>query len=87
MSEHSVTIPMVRIKRAVLLIRGEKVMLDSDLSEIYGVETKVLNCAVKRNRSRCPSDFIFHLTAGEAKALRCQIGTPNEGRGGRRYLP
>ena len=52
MSEHSVAIPMERIERAILLIRGEKVMLDSDLAEIYGVETKALNRAVKRNQSR-----------------------------------
>ena len=87
MSETKSLIPMDRIERAILLIRGEKVMLDSDLAEIYGVETKALNRAVKRNQSRFPSDFMFQLTSKEAKSLRCQFGTSNAGRGGRRYLP
>jgi phage regulator Rha-like protein len=80
-------IPMERIERAIILVRGEKVMLDSDLAEIYGVETKALNQAVKRNASRFPVDFMFQLTAKEAESLRSQIVTSNEGRGGRRYLP
>lgn len=87
MSEDTIAIPVDRIERAILLIRGEKVMLDSDLADIYGVETKTLNRAVKRNQSRFPSDFMFQLTPEEAKSLRCQFGTSNEGRGGRRYLP
>ena len=86
MSEHSVTIPMERIERAILLIRGEKVMLDSDLAEIYDVETKALNRAVKRNQSRFPSDFMFQLTTEEAANLRYQFGTSSS-YGGRRYLP
>lgn len=76
-----------RIENAIYLIRGEKVMLDRDLALLYEVETKVLNRAVKRNLQRFPSDFMFQLTADEAFVLRCQIGTSNEGRGGRRYLP
>ena len=80
-------IPMERIERAIILVRGEKVMLDSDLAEIYGVETKALNQAVKRNASRFPVDFVFQLTAKEAESLRSQIVTSNDGRGGRRYLP
>jgi hypothetical protein len=80
-------IPVERIERAILLIRGEKVMLDSDLAELYGVETKVLNRAVQRNQGCFPSDFMFQLTAEEAESLRCQFGTSNVGRGGRRYLP
>jgi hypothetical protein len=80
-------IPMERIERAILLIRGEKVMLDSDLAEIYGVETRILNQAVNRNINRFPADFMFQLTADEAKSLRSQIVISNEGRGGRRYLP
>ncbi|HEY5233227.1 MAG TPA: ORF6N domain-containing protein [Verrucomicrobiae bacterium] len=55
-------IPVERIEKAILLIRGEKVMLDSDLAELYGVETKVLNQAVKRNVARFPTDFMFQLT-------------------------
>jgi hypothetical protein len=62
-------------------------MLDSDLAVLYGVETKALNRAVKRNRDRFPVDFMFHLSAAEHGHLRCQIGTSNAGRGGRRYLP
>jgi phage regulator Rha-like protein len=80
-------VPIERIEKAILLIRGEKVMLDSDLAEIYGVETRILNQAVQRNINRFPSDFMFQLTAAEAQSLRSQIVTSNEGRGGRRYLP
>jgi hypothetical protein len=80
-------IPAERIERLILLIRGQKVMLDSALAELYGVETKVLNRAVKRNRERFPADFMFRLTFREVTALRCQFGTSNIGRGGRRYLP
>jgi hypothetical protein len=81
-------IPAERIERSILLIRGQKVMLDSDLAELYGVETKNLNKAVKRNLDRFPDDFLFQLTAEEAEALRFQSGTSTSGgRGGRRYLP
>jgi len=80
-------IPVERIERAIYLIRGEKVMLDRDLGALYGVETKMLNRAVKRNFKRFPSDFMFQLTEDEADALRYQIGTSKKGRGGRRYLP
>ena len=80
-------ISIEKIERAIYRIRGEKVMLDRDLSGLYEVETKVLNRAVKRNLQRFPPDFMFQLTADEADVLRCQIGTSNKGRGGRRYLP
>ena len=86
-TEQEHLIPVERIERRILLIRGQKVMLDSELAELYGVETKVLNRAVKRNRERFPGDFMFRLTIQEVTALRCQIGTSNIGRGGRRYLP
>ena len=76
-----------RIESAIFFIRNEKVMVDSDLAELYGVETKVLNRAVKRNLKRFPVDFMFQLTAEEASTLRCQIGTSKPGRGGHRYLP
>jgi hypothetical protein len=76
-----------RIERRILRIRGQNVMLDADLAEPYRVETKVLNQAVRRNADRFPEDFIFRLKDGEAAALRSQIVTPNEGRGGRRYHP
>ena len=68
-------IPIERIEKAIYLIRGEKVMLDRDLSLLYEVETKMLNRAVKRNLRRFPPDFMFQLTADEADVLRCQIGT------------
>jgi ORF6N domain. len=80
-------VPLARIERAILFIRGEKVMLDTDLARLYGVATGAFNRAVKRNLSRFPDDFMFQLTAAEAKSLRCQIGTSNVGRGGRRYRP
>ena len=56
-------------------IRGQKVVLDSDLARLYGVETKALNRAIKRNPDRFPSDFMFQLTAEEFDSLRCQSGT------------
>jgi len=81
-------IPIEVIERKILLIRGEKVMLDSDLAELYGVETFNVNKAVKRNIDRFPEDFMFQLSKGEADSLRFQIGMSKEkGRGGRRYLP
>ena len=80
-------ISIENIEKAIYLIRGEKVMVDRDLALLYGVETKILNRAVKRNLQRFPLDFMFQLTEDEAEALRCQIGTSNKGRGGRRYLP
>ena len=87
MSKNLSAIPMERIESAILLIRGEKVMLDSDLAAIYGVETGALNRAVKRNAGRFPNDFMFKLTRQEQKRLRCQFGISKNGRGGRRYLP
>lgn len=75
------------IKEKIHVIRGQRVMLDSDLAEVYQVETKLLNRAVKRNLNRFPPDFIFQLNDEEADSLRRQIGTSNNGRGGRRYLP
>jgi len=78
-------IPTERITRAILLIRGQKVILDTDLAVLYEVETKALNRAVKRNVGRFPPDFMFELTKDEAERLRCQFGTSK--RGGRRYRP
>ncbi|HEV8579453.1 MAG TPA: ORF6N domain-containing protein [Thermoanaerobaculia bacterium] len=62
---HPVLIPMERIERAILSIRGEKVMLDSDLAELYGVSLKRLNEQVRRNRDRFPADFLIELTPEE----------------------
>src|SRR3989344_694433 len=81
-------VPMERITNSILLIRGQKVLLDADLAGLYGVATKVLIQAVKRNWERFPQDFIFQLTAEEAALLRSQIVTLKTGRGRhRKYLP
>ena len=80
-----VTIEVVR--NLIHLIRGQKVMLDSDLAELYGVETKALNRAVKRHVARFPDDFLLYLTRKEVTNLRYQIGTSSSGYGGRRYRP
>ena len=85
MSDKSI-IPAERIHQAILLIRGERVLLDKDLAALYGVETKVLVQAIRRNAPRFPADFMFRLTQDEFAALRSQIVT-SKGRGGRRHLP
>jgi hypothetical protein len=75
------TIPMERITRAILLIRGQKAMLDEALAALYEVEVKVLNQAVKRNADRFPDGFMFQLTAEETAYLRSQIVTLKTGSG------
>ncbi len=79
------------IKNLIYTIRGQQVILDSDLAMLYQVETKNLNKAVKRNINRFPEDFCFKLTKEEYVSLRFQIGTSNDSettaRGGRRYMP
>ncbi|HLN73936.1 MAG TPA: ORF6N domain-containing protein [Prolixibacteraceae bacterium] len=75
-----------KIQTKIYDIRGQKVMLDYDLAELYEVETKNLNLSVKRNINRFPSDFMFQLTNLEWQSLRLQIET-SKGRGGTRYLP
>ena len=67
----------LQAERRILLLRSQRVMLDSDLAELYGVETKALNRAVKRNLDRFPEDFAFQLTGEEFEDLRCQFGTTN----------
>ncbi|MDO8739255.1 ORF6N domain-containing protein [Candidatus Deferrimicrobium sp.] len=79
-------IPIERVENRILSLRGHRVMLDADLAELYGVPTKRLNEAVRRNAARFPEDFMFQLTAGEEKTLRSQFATSNA-RGGRRYIP
>lgn len=78
-----------QIRDMIYTVRGQQVMLDSDLAELYGVETKRLNEAVGRNKARFPETFSFKLTGNEEESLRSQIATSKttEGRGGRRYLP
>jgi hypothetical protein len=80
-------VPMETIEKKILLIRGQKVMLDSELAGLYGVQTKVLVQAVKRNISRFPLDFMFQLTTDEGMNLRSQFVTSSSGHGGRRYAP
>jgi hypothetical protein len=87
------SMPSLPVENLILLIRGPKVVLDSDLAGLYEVETKVLNKAVKRNAIRFPADFMFQLTAEEAENLRFHFGTSSSApgsrgaHGGRRYLP
>jgi len=83
----SILLPAERIERMILLIRGKKVMLDAGLAELYGVETRILIRAVRRNLDRFPADFMFQLEYQEVRNLRSQFGISNEGPGGRRYLP
>jgi len=78
-------VPIDQVERRIVMLRGQKVMLDSDLAELYGVDTGALNRAVKRNPGRFPADFMMQLSGPEAAHLRCQSGISN--RGGRRYLP
>jgi hypothetical protein len=81
-------VPVEIIEKKILLIRGEKVMLDSDLAGLYEVSVKVLNQAVKRNIGRFPEDFMFQLTKKENESLRSQFVTLKKGRGEhRKYLP
>jgi hypothetical protein len=85
MGERAV-VPLDKIERHILLFRGEKVLLDSDLAEMYGVSTGALNQAVKRNIERFPKDFMFRLTAQESTNLISQSVTSSS-HGGRRKLP
>ena len=87
MMNSQVIVPIERIEKRIYLFRGKKVMIDSHLAELYGVQTKVLVQAVKRNINRFPEDFMFQLTKDEFDVLRSQFVTSNERRGGRRYLP
>ena len=73
-------IPIERVAQSIRWIRGQKVLLDSDLAVLYGVTTENLNKAVRRNRDRFPSDFLFQVTAKEAEHLIFQIGR-SKGRG------
>ena len=102
MTDKQLIASVAQIESQIFLIRGQKVMLDADLAELYGVETKRFNEQVRRNSERFPEDFMFQLTAEEyanlrsqfdTSSLRSQIATSNNsvgntvGRGGRRHLP
>jgi len=79
---------LAKIERRIFLIRGQKVMLSHDLAQLYGVETKALNRAVKRNADRFPDDFMFPLSKEEWKNLKCQIGTSSSsGEGSQNVTP
>src|ERR1039457_2634396 len=86
MSKQSVS-PVDRISLLIRTIRGQKMVLDTDLALIFGVPTFRFNEAIKRNRERFPNDFMFQLTAAEAESLTSQIAMSKPGRGGRRTLP
>jgi hypothetical protein len=86
MHENVGFVPAERIERSILLIRGHKVILDADLAALYGVETKQLIKAVKRNLPRFPDDFMFQLSEKEFENLRFHFGTSSQW-GGRRYPP
>jgi phage regulator Rha-like protein len=79
MAHEGAILPAGRIEERILVLRGQRVMLDADLADLVK--------AVKRNIDRFPGDFMFRLTRAEFRRLRCQIGTSNKGRGGRRYAP
>jgi hypothetical protein len=86
-TKHSSPVPVEQIGRSILVLRGHKVLLDEHLAALYGVPTRVLIQAVKRNLARFPEDFMFQLSAAEWAALRSQIVISKIERGGRRYAP
>jgi hypothetical protein len=82
-----VAVPVELIQRRIFVIRGQKVMLDRDLSELYGVPTKALNQAVKRNLERFPQDFMFQLSVEESENVRSQIVTGSLSHRDPRFVP
>jgi hypothetical protein len=89
-ADSSAEIPTEDITRAIVVLRGRKVLLDAELAVLYGVTTKRFNEQIRRNQRRFPPDFMFQLTEAEHEALRSHFATSNSvspGRGGRRYLP
>jgi hypothetical protein len=87
MNNSLIKVPVERIEKAIYLIRREKVMLDRDLAELYGVQTKILKQAVRRNIGRFPGDFMFVLNASEFQDWRSQFVTSAADRKGLRYPP
>ncbi len=84
-AQNIISVELIAIR--IYLMRGEKVMLDSDLAQLYGIPTNRLNEQFKRNRDRFPPDFAFQMTKEELESLMSQIATSNSGRGGRRKIP
>jgi phage regulator Rha-like protein len=80
-------VPIEIIQNKIYVIRGEKVMLDSDLAQLYDVETRIINRNVKRNQNRFPEDFMFQLKEKEWDSLKSHFGISNKTQGGRRFLP
>jgi len=87
MGRKSTQLSIPEIENRIFTVRNDKIMLDSDLADLYGVSTKQLNQQAKRHRGRFPRDFMFRLSKEEYSLLRSQIVTSKKGRGGRRYLP
>lgn len=85
MKKNLALMPTEITERKIYLIRGVKVMLDSDLARLYQVSTKSLNLAIRRNKYRFPKDFMFQLNKKESLNLRFQIETSSSSYGGRRY--
>ena len=79
MADENAILPAGQIEGRILVIRGQRVMLDADLAELYGTQTGALVRAVKRNKERFPTDFMFQLSQREYDNLRCQIGTSSCG--------
>jgi hypothetical protein len=86
MTRETALVPAEKIAAVIRVLRGQRVILDSDLAALYGVETRALNQAAKRNRERFPEAFMFQLTAEEQDLLRSQI-VISKGKGGRRFRP
>ena len=86
MKSKRVNLEIVQVEELIQLIRGQRVILDADLAHVYGVPTKQINQAIKRNPDRFPKDFAFRLRPQEVASLRSQIVT-SKGRGGRRHVP
>jgi hypothetical protein len=87
-TKHAGPVPAEQIGRSILVVRAQRVILDSELARIYGVETRILNQAVKRNAERFPNDFRFQLTTAETAASRSQSVSLKRGRGQNiKFLP
>jgi hypothetical protein len=87
MTDQTALVPIEHIAQSILILRGQRVLLDSDLAALYGVPTKRFNEQVKRNLGRFPPDFMFQLSQEEVEILRSHFATSRSGWGGRRYAP
>ena len=87
MTNENALVPIEHIAQSILILRGQRVLLDNDLAALYGVPTKRFNEQVKRNLGRFPPDFMFQLSEEEVEILRSHFATSRSGWGGRRYAP